>query len=91
MYGPLVLAARLGTEGLTTSMIYGGSGPRGFDDGYPMPAVDLRRRTPSWQQTRTAAPAPPDGTSGSNRSRLRQSIRFSSAPKAASPITHSYL
>lgn len=33
MYGPLVLAARLGTEGLTTTMIYGGEGPR--DDGYP--------------------------------------------------------
>jgi uncharacterized protein len=42
MYGPLVLAARLGTEGLTTAMIYGGEGPRGFDDGYPMPTVDLR-------------------------------------------------
>lgn len=44
MYGPVVLAALLGTEGLTTGMIYGGSGPRGFDDGYPMPTVDLRGR-----------------------------------------------
>jgi DUF1680 family protein len=44
MYGPLVLAARLGTEGLTTSMIYGGYGPRGYDDGYPMPTVDTRSR-----------------------------------------------
>jgi uncharacterized protein len=42
MYGPLVLAAILGTEGLTTFMIYGGSGPR--DDGYPMPTVDTRPR-----------------------------------------------
>lgn len=42
MYGPLVLAVRLGTEGLTTSMIYGGEGPRGFDDGYPMPVIDMR-------------------------------------------------
>jgi len=42
MYGPLVLAARLGTDDLTTTMIYGGEGPRGFDDGYPMPAVDMR-------------------------------------------------
>jgi hypothetical protein len=42
MYGPLVLAARLGAEGLTASMIYGGYGPRGYDDGYPMPVVDLR-------------------------------------------------
>jgi DUF1680 family protein len=41
MYGPVVLAAVLGTEGLTTNMIYGDSGPRG-DDGYPLPTVDLR-------------------------------------------------
>jgi hypothetical protein len=40
MYGPLVLAARLGIEGLTTTMIYGGYGPR--DDGYPMPEIDTR-------------------------------------------------
>lgn len=43
MYGPLVLAVLLGTEGLTTSMIYGDSGPFG-DDGYPLPAIDLRQR-----------------------------------------------
>jgi hypothetical protein len=43
MYGPLVLAARLGTEGLTTSMIYGDSGPAGYDEGYPLPTVDTRR------------------------------------------------
>ncbi|HVW77265.1 MAG TPA: glycoside hydrolase family 127 protein [Alloacidobacterium sp.] len=43
MYGPLVLAVLLGTEGLTTSMIYGDSGPFG-DDGYPLPAIDLRPR-----------------------------------------------
>jgi hypothetical protein len=58
MYGPIVLAARLGTEGLTTSMIYGGSGPRGFDDGYPMPEVDLRHRRHN-QQT-AVAPTPAD-------------------------------
>ena len=40
MYGPLVLAARLGTEGLTTTMIYGGEGPH--DEGYDMPTVDMR-------------------------------------------------
>jgi DUF1680 family protein len=40
MYGPLVLAARLGTEGLTNGMIYGGEGPRGNDAGYPMPTVN---------------------------------------------------
>ena len=43
MYGPLVLAARMGTEGLTTSMIYSGSGPDG-DDGYPLPTVALEKR-----------------------------------------------
>ncbi len=46
MFGPLVLAALLGTEGLTTSMIYGDLGPRGFDDGYPMPTIDIRPMTP---------------------------------------------
>jgi DUF1680 family protein len=59
MYGPLVLAVRQGTEGLTTSMIYGGSGPRGFDDGYPMPTVNMRspaRRRPN-DATAPAAPA----------------------------------
>jgi hypothetical protein len=61
MYGPLVLAAVLGTEGLTTGMIYGGSGPRGFDDGYPMPTVDLRgrmRRDASGKPVPAAPPAP---------------------------------
>jgi DUF1680 family protein len=38
MYGPLVLAAVLGTDNLTTSMIYGGSGP-GDDGAMPMPRV----------------------------------------------------
>lgn len=63
MYGPLVLAAILGTEGLTTGMIYGGSGPRGYDDGYPMPTVDLRahmHRDASGHFT--AAPPPPPDT-----------------------------
>ena len=55
MYGPLVLAARLGTEGLTTGMIYGGSGPRGYDDGYPMPTVDMKPR----MHRGAAAPPPP--------------------------------
>lgn len=40
MYGPLVLAALLGTEGLTNTMIYGGEGPH--DEGYDMPTVDMR-------------------------------------------------
>jgi hypothetical protein len=42
MYGPLVLAARMGSEGLTNRMIYAGSGPQWGDNGYAMPAVDLR-------------------------------------------------
>ena len=56
MYGPLVLAARLGTEGLTTSMIYGGYGPRGNDDGYPLPTVDTRPR-PHREQAPATTPA----------------------------------
>jgi hypothetical protein len=39
MYGPVVLAALLGTEGLTNGMIYGGSGPDDADRGMPMPEV----------------------------------------------------
>ena len=42
MYGPLVLAAQMGDEGLTTRMIYAGPGPQWGDDGYAMPVVDLR-------------------------------------------------
>ncbi|HTX76931.1 MAG TPA: beta-L-arabinofuranosidase domain-containing protein, partial [Terracidiphilus sp.] len=42
MYGPLVLAARMGDEGLTTRMIYAGPGPQWGDNGYAMPVVDLR-------------------------------------------------
>jgi DUF1680 family protein len=64
MYGPLVLAARLGTEGLTTSMIYGGSGPRGYDDGYPMPTVDTRpphhRHPENGDAAVAATPSPVD-------------------------------
>lgn len=56
MYGPLVLAARLGTEGLTTTMIYGGSGPR--DDGYPMPEIDLRRHGQRGANGESAAATP---------------------------------
>jgi uncharacterized protein len=59
MYGPLVLAARLGTEGLTTSMIYGGYGPRGYDDGYPIPTVDTRPRPRRHVDGETAAPDQP--------------------------------
>ena len=39
MYGPLVLAALLGTEGLTTTMIYSGSGPKDSNGVMPMPEV----------------------------------------------------
>jgi len=62
MYGPLVLAARLGTEGLNTRMIYGPYGPGRNDEGYPMPVVDLRpheRRDGS--ETAAPAPAAPGG------------------------------
>jgi hypothetical protein len=59
MYGPLVLAARLGAEGLTAGMIYGGYGPRGYDDGYPMPVVDLRPHMHGGANGEAAAPPPP--------------------------------
>ena len=59
MYGPLVLAARLGTEGLTASMIYGGYGPRGYDDGYPMPTVDMRARPHRRENGQATPPVQP--------------------------------
>ncbi|HTW81865.1 MAG TPA: glycoside hydrolase family 127 protein [Terracidiphilus sp.] len=59
MYGPLVLAALLGTDGLTTSMIYGGSGPRGYDDGYPMPGIDLRHHMHRGENGAPPTPPPP--------------------------------
>jgi DUF1680 family protein len=49
MYGPLVLAVRQGTEGLTNAMIYGDSGPWESDEGYPLPTVKLHNATdPIW-------------------------------------------
>ncbi|MGA7155478.1 MAG: glycoside hydrolase family 127 protein [Acidobacteriaceae bacterium] len=39
MYGPLVLAALLGTDDLKTSMIYGAPGPRDAPDVMPMPQI----------------------------------------------------
>lgn len=54
MYGPLVLAARMGTEGLTPEMIEGTMGPRRDDAGYPMPVVDTRPPA-----RRFGEPAPP--------------------------------
>jgi DUF1680 family protein len=62
MYGPLVLAVRQGTEGLTTSMIYGGSGPGGFDDGYPMPTVNLHRPARRRPDSAAAPVVPPPQT-----------------------------
>lgn len=56
MYGPLVLAARLGTEGLTTTMIYGGAGPH--DEGYPLPTIDTRAH-PHRGANVESVPAPP--------------------------------
>ncbi len=61
MYGPLVLAALEGTEGLTTEMIYGDNGPWRGDDGYPMPTVDLRpppHRGPDGKLVEGTAPEP---------------------------------
>jgi len=39
MYGPLVLAVRMGSEGLRTSMIYSRLGASRSDRGTPMPEV----------------------------------------------------
>jgi uncharacterized protein len=63
MYGPLVLAVRQGTEGLTNSMIYAGSGPRGYDDGYPMPTVNTHppQRRPNGAAAASPAPTTDDG------------------------------
>ena len=58
MYGPLVLAVRLGTDGLTTSMIYGGAGPKD-GDGYPLPVVDPRPSEPRRHTDQTALPPAP--------------------------------
>ena len=58
MYGPLVLAVRQGTEGLTNSMIYRGSGPFGSDEGYPMPAVNLRAMSNRRHEQTATAVAP---------------------------------
>ena len=61
MYGPLVLAVRMGTEGLTQSMIEGPMGPARNDDGDPMPVVDLRPPEPlPWEKAQAAAPVPTD-------------------------------
>jgi len=56
MYGPLVLAVRQGTEGLTNSMIYGDSGPWESDEGYPLPAVKLHDHDPDHAAAATATP-----------------------------------
>lgn len=60
MYGPLVLAVRQGSGGLTNSMIYAGSGPRSFDDDFSMPTVNMRfpaQRRPN--NAPASAPVPP--------------------------------
>ena len=56
MYGPLVLAARLGTEGLTQSMIYASPFVQ-EDDGYPLPAIDMRPRDDQNKASPVATPA----------------------------------
>ncbi len=67
MSGPLVLAALLGTEGLTTDMIYSDYRPPESDyrppedDEYPMPVVDLRphmHRDPNGEFVEGTVPEP---------------------------------
>jgi DUF1680 family protein len=64
MYGPLVLAVRFGTEGLTNSMIYGGSGPFGDDDGDPMPTVNMNLPSSHRDDTAAAPLVSPVGADG---------------------------
>ena len=59
MYGPLVLAVLLGTEGLTTSMIYANSGPRDSDADYPLPIVNETPLAHHRGHEETSAPPPP--------------------------------
>jgi DUF1680 family protein len=59
MYGPLVLAAQLGSEELSVDRIYGPNGPFG-DDGYPIPQVDMRphpHRGPNGELVQGTPPA----------------------------------
>lgn len=50
MYGPLVLAAEMGNEGLTQKMIYGDSGPDDKDQkSIPMPEVSATNSAPWFQ------------------------------------------
>lgn len=61
MYGPLVLAVLLGTDGLTTSMIYADSGPRDSEADYPLPIVNeapLQHHGRHEQTTAASAPLP---------------------------------
>ncbi len=61
MYGPLVLAVRMGTEDLPKSAINGSEGPARNERGYPMPAVDLSQPKPHpWEKTPAAAPVDKD-------------------------------
>jgi uncharacterized protein len=61
MYGPLVLAVRMGTEDLTKSAINGPEGPARHDRGYPMPAVNLNPpKLMPWEKAPAAAPVDKD-------------------------------
>lgn len=55
LYGPLVLAVRLGTEELTTSMIYGGYAPQGNADSFPLPTAASAAST-DWLERVEASP-----------------------------------
>jgi len=53
LYGPLVLAVRLGTAELTASMIYGGYAPQGAE--YPLPEIESAE-SEDWLERVEASP-----------------------------------
>ncbi len=59
LYGPLVLAVLLGSEGLTANMIYASSGPRDSDADYPLPIVNEPPLAHHRVHEQTSAPPPP--------------------------------
>jgi len=56
LYGPLVLAVRLGTADLTSSMIYGGYAPQGGEDAYALPSIDCAESADCLERVEASPP-----------------------------------
>jgi len=57
MYGPLLLVGRLGAQGLTKEMMYGGSGPVPPGEAVPAPTIVGDARNPvAWLERGTGEP-----------------------------------